>query len=474
MQNMKKIILYILVLASSFGCDDFLDVKPKGKLIPDSVEDFDHLLDNSGIVEWNFLDNNRGSLLPFLTDDIELTEAQADAYSNHVNIDRFNAFRFDKPYKSSNKPDQIWNGSYKKLAYVNTIIEGIRDLDVPESDVISGKRVVAQALIARAWIYFNLVNIYGPVYHTNNNETRVLPYVISGDIGQDIPRLSSVNEIYTHVKKDVFSAIHDLPNQSKHPFRANKKAAYALLTDIHLVSNRWDSVVYYANKAWAGEERIYDYNEFYFQDEQNPNKTNVLGYDQTARNKENLFHRNSASSVASGSSNVSKELYALFENNDLRAKFFYDVTEEQDGSTSIKQTFTEAQFVFTTAYSYPEVLLMRAEGYARLNQLQKAIDDLNLLRKYRYETGVEDLALGNRLQDEVIKLVLDERRRELAFRTTKRFVDLKRLSLDVGKSWHKAKLIHQVGNDVYEGNISEHFFLNLPQEIIDYHPEWEL
>ncbi len=79
----------------------------------------------------------------------------------------------------------------------------------------------------------------------------------------------------------------------------------------------------------------------------------------------------------------------------------------------------------TEGFSWPEVLLMRAEAYARMNELGLAIADLNTLRQYRFKTGTPPLTAGT--QDEVIKWVLEERRRELPIGGYKRFLDLKRL-----------------------------------------------
>lgn len=42
-------------------------------------------------------------------------------------------------------------------------------------------------------------------------------------------------------------------------------------------------------------------------------------------------------------------------------------------------------------YSYPEILLMRAEANARLNKTSEANADLNYLRALRFKTGTPPL-----------------------------------------------------------------------------------
>jgi len=49
-------IITIAALVFSTSCNKFLDVKPKGKLIPQEIADYNHLLDNEDIVKYIFLD----------------------------------------------------------------------------------------------------------------------------------------------------------------------------------------------------------------------------------------------------------------------------------------------------------------------------------------------------------------------------------------------------------------------------------
>mgnify|MGYP002546517102 CR=1 FL=1 len=69
----------------------------------------------------------------------------------------------------------------------------------------------------------------------------------------------------------------------------------------------------------------------------------------------------------------------------------------------------------TQGFSYPELLLMRAEAYARNSRKTEALSDLNTLRKYRYDNtqGSTDLPNGAALtEDQLLEEILKERRRE--------------------------------------------------------------
>ena len=83
------------------------------------------------------------------------------------------------------------------------------------------------------------------------------------------------------------------------------------------------------------------------------------------------------------------------------------------------------------AFRLAEAYLNRAEAYAEQDQLDKAIEDLNTLRKYRIE-GVAPLTVGDK--QTVINSVKTERRWELCFEGH-RWFDLRR--------WGRPELTHK-------------------------------
>jgi hypothetical protein len=200
-----------------------------------------------------------------------------------------------------------------------------------------------------------------------------------------------------------------------------------------------------------------------------------------------LYRYPDAGAGLQASSYPSDEFVNLFDQaNDLRFKYFlltapgykttFSGTTYDDGmriqyyrGANATGNFPKTQL--TCGFTYPELLLMRAEGYARTNKLTEAINDLNTLRKYRYKTGTPALTVGT--QDQVIAQVLDERRRELPLGQIKRFMDLKRLCLEPGKPWGKTKITHQLGTVSYEGTIDSHtFILPVSNIVLNFNPQW--
>lgn len=497
---MKQYILILLTIISGSlaSCSKFLDVKPKGKLIPSEVADFDHLLDNSNIAQWAFLDNNTGCNLGYLTDNLAMSEGIGNINykaNNHPNIDRYWAFVFRQPYKNPATSDYFWDwGTYRSMAYFNNVIDGVRAIpNLSSENQQYAKRVVAQALVDRAWSYFITTLVYGPVYKPGTaNDTKTIPYVISADVGAALPDLSTQEQTFALVSKDIQTALPDLPDVTNWPSRPNKVAAQALLAYYHLFTQKYDSVVYYANLAWTAasaggtDKLIYDYNGFSWTDPTNVVNSTIKAPDNfltVANSRENLFYRNlDAGAGRSSSSYPSDEVIALYDQtNDLRFKYFfltapgykttYNNVTYDDGNRI--QYYRGSKSNMTAGFTYPELLLMRAEGYARTNQLSAAIGDLNTLRRYRYKTGTPALGIGS--QTEVIQQVLEERRRELPLGSFKRFLDLKRLCLETGKPWSKTKITHKIGTEVHEGIIdSKDFILTISNLILKFNPQWNI
>ena len=75
---MKYRIIFILFLTALLAgsCSDFLDVKPTGKLIPTEAAQLENLLNNASTYAFFFQDNNRGSALGFLGDNVEVSQNQ--------------------------------------------------------------------------------------------------------------------------------------------------------------------------------------------------------------------------------------------------------------------------------------------------------------------------------------------------------------------------------------------------------------
>ncbi len=81
MKRLINIILFIFPIIIT-GCSKFLDVKPAGKLIPETgdVASYEKLLNNDYTLTGGFSNNNNGCRLNYLTDDVEMSNNQANYF----------------------------------------------------------------------------------------------------------------------------------------------------------------------------------------------------------------------------------------------------------------------------------------------------------------------------------------------------------------------------------------------------------
>lgn len=503
---MKKIIYLLLGLVSitTFSCNKYLDVKPIGQLIPSKVEDLENLLNNTNTISSFYADNNRGCFYAFMGDNLTISENQAIYLykSTHPNVDRWAAFKFYYPYTNPIDPQYTWDWAiYRAAAIFNIAIDEVSNLKGENSDL--GKIIVAQAKAGRAWSYLVGGLGYGPMYDPEGkNDQKVLPYRTTGSPNTPNPDLASTNEIMDLAEKDLLDALTGAPNTVGNPTRASKPAVNALLAQLYMFKRDWAKMSKYANDAWAQalaakgntDNLIYNLNKFSYR--QDPNASppagtdaevglELLGEDNLLKqtyNREQLFYRPTPYSYAPY---PSEEFINLFDKNaDRRYKLFmlktlgYSVVEggvKHDDGVRLKY-YRDNKMIASQGMTYPELLLIKAEANARLNQLGQALSDLNMLRKYRYSGANTDLQNGGAFsQDQLLEEILKERRREMQLGTYQRTFDIKRLALDKGKPWSKTQVIHTIGNKSYKADVISKFFtLQINNPTILANPSWNL
>ncbi|MDD2426190.1 MAG: RagB/SusD family nutrient uptake outer membrane protein, partial [Bacteroidales bacterium] len=500
--DMRKLLVIIISLVVLISCDNFLDVKPAGRLIPQSgdVASFDKLLNNVNTIDWVFQNNNRGSILPFLCDDIQISNNQADYawYNGHPNIDCYFGHTFKTPYANPAVQDYYWNwGFYRAAQYFNSCIDGVNSVKTPDTETAANE-VIAQATVARAWSYFNAALGYGPVYKPGaDNSAKVIPYRTSSDVLAPMEDLSTMQEVFDKVLSDIHSNMKNIPANVTANTRFGKVQTYAFLAYIHLFTAKYDSVAYYADQALTlaasqkgGMDNLfYNMNNFSWADSKVATNRDTRysssintsqGSDPLTAtyNREICLYRTVAS-VGSSSTYPSQEFNALFDPaTDLRSEYFffeylgYKTTVSgvvYDDGRRIQNYQTKV--ARTSGYTYPEILLMRAEGRARTNNVTGALADLNYLRKFRHKTGTPDLVITSK--DAAIQEIVNERRRELPMGSPKRFFDLKRFCLETGKTWCKTSITHTVKGQPYTANIDSKFFiLPISNDVLRWNTHW--
>lgn len=504
----SKIIFTILTAVALSSCSKFLDVKPSGRLIPTESAQLANLMNASNVYDWFFLDNNIGTSLGYRGDNFKMSATQEMTFNtSSPNIDRYAGYTFFEPMIDFNAYYYYyWNWNYRTINIYNTIIDGIGNLGATDP---GSKTIVAQTRAARAYNYLVAAVLHGPMWDpAGDNSVKVMPYRTTSSATTPNPQLSDTEEMFAKIWEDLDAGLQDIPEIVGSPIWANKAAVHAIRAQFFMYKRDWPNMLKEANDSWvaAGGDAtklIYDFNDFRYRvvgapptDGTDHEVTLQLEYApggvanttepfNEARGRENLFWRRAASSSGIYPSDSYLNLFDTDE--DLRYKMFM---LHGRGSTFAGGYDDGIQLMYYRAnkiprshgITYPEVLLMRAEAYARTNKLTEALADLNLLRRFRYERAsgeavtVTDLPGGAGLnQDQLLHEILKERRRELPYNSFHRIIDIKRYFHDTGKPWSQTSLTHNIGPKEFSVTLNKHSFtLPITNEIIRYNTHWGL
>jgi starch-binding outer membrane protein, SusD/RagB family len=419
-------IILITLLLSLNSCTDFLEAKPdKSLAIPSDKLQYLRLL-----AENNTVMNEYGpAASDVASDDIYIPETLWPALLQQQPSSA-NAYIWDKDiFNESDRTD--WANPYVMVFYSNLILDGLGKLKEEESSN-QWQELKGSALFYRSYAFFNLLQTFSKAYHVNTAGTDLgIVLKLSTDINEKLPR-SSVKESYDRILADLQEAIPLLPDEPAYKTRPGRAAAMALLASIYLVQQEYEKALYFSEQVIAKKPGLMDFN----------NLNAKVNYPVARDNPEVIFSSTmlGLSGMNATYGRVSPELYELYHDNDLRKQVFFKV--QSDGSV-FKGSYNGNSVKFN-GLATDELYLISAECFARLDDPVLAAERLNTLLEKRWKTGTY-VPISQKTSTEILKMALDERRKELCFRG-KRWTDLKRLNLDPA---YQKTLVRTVNGKTY-------------------------
>lgn len=192
---MKRIyILLIAVFSLGMGGCNYVDVDPVGKVIPDEVSEYRALLTTA----YSTYPQYRRYLM--VRSDEVFPDLYGLSYDNYIDLATLN----------DENPDPLtetypWTAMYNMIFYANTVIEGVMEA---RADVTTDSReqLLAEAYCLRAFVHFDLINLYAKWYDPATAATdKAVPLSLKIDIGQSfIP--TTVEKVYEQVFADLQEA----------------------------------------------------------------------------------------------------------------------------------------------------------------------------------------------------------------------------------------------------------------------------
>ena len=429
-------ILAICVVVMLTGCNDYLDIKPKGEKIPTTVSDYETLLNYESVQKVS------DTYPAYLTDDVflpDVAEGTATPGLNSVDQSIRNLYLFKKEVFGDAQDDGFWFASYNRIYYYNTVIDNIINAD--GSDEQQKLSIRAEALISRALEYLYLVNGYAKHYDVRTAESDPgVPLILDEDISKKNLVRASVKDVYAQILSDLQTALPNLPVQAKgNAFRASKAAGYGVLAKMYLYMGNYAEALKAANEVLEINNSLLDLKKYAVVKPQSSiGRTNVP---QDIDNPENIYIK-FAPYVYGLSSKVfgSDELISLFSEDDMRLQVYF--TKNFRNIPTDKYVWAP-YLRANLAVSSPEIYLIAAECEAREGSVERAMSLINKLRDNRIKNNTPLVAID---RSDALQKVLEERRRELAISGMVRYIDLKRLN----KESQFAKTVsHVTGEDTF-------------------------
>lgn len=400
---MRKITTIIALTAISFiniGCDRFLDIQPEGKIIPVTAEDYRKVL-TSAYSKYPV----HKSLVALRTDETNLDDNGVD----------FISYREIAMWKDSNydatSAELPWLSFYTVNFYLNQIInEGSKTMkDSPEKN-----QILAEAYALRAYLYFDLVNLYGKPYNSATASTdRGVPINLEIDLEQ-VLKPSSVQEVYSQVHADLKKA-EDLMVEQKQAlgvnYRFSKIALLAFEARTALYEGDWNKALNYADQVLAIKGDLSNLNTVNTPPNHYASPESIMALDNTWDNSIKVLSFASPELISSYNTPSDKRFGMYFEKNGSKYKVI------KGGSLEFKVSFRTAEQYF-----------IKSEALLKLNKLTEAKETLLKVLKNRYTpdgyTSVQN-AVNSMDSTAFMNFILDERFREFALEG-QRWFDLRR------------------------------------------------
>lgn len=467
-------ILLLLVVVSS--CKDYLNNTPKGITIPLYMEDYQKLMNSQSLI------NSSNGNLEYLTDNIHLLDKTSSAayyiYLNKGESERnLYSFKPGQVYVEGAK-DYTWNSAYSRLYTFNSVINAVMG---SQGGTEKGKLTIqAEALFARAYEFYNLVNTYSKQYDIKTADKDLgVPYLKDANINQGYDR-HTVAQVYKYMLEDLKEAEPNIPSIAANKAHPNKTALYSFYARIYLTMGDYTKALKYANDALALNNNLLNLNNYEKAEGTTWGRVYLKG--NPAQRMPDIDHPEAnyvkwLSGGLQGNVMLSRDMRDVYAKDlngakDLRKEYFF-AEDKADLGGSPNYFPGECAFVlysyFNIGFSSTENYFIAAECEARIGSKDRAMQLINTVRANRLDSAI-NLTAANK--DEALIKVLEEKRREFCFKGPMRLFDLKRLNLEPAL---QKTVTHTADGETFTlppNDIRYVFPVN--QEILDFNPNFPI
>ncbi|MBS1564220.1 MAG: RagB/SusD family nutrient uptake outer membrane protein, partial [Bacteroidetes bacterium] len=421
-----KITAHILTAIAALllaGCSKYTDIKTQGQLVPGQLINYRYMLNNTAGYEVSVAISDYASDdVQYVDSSSQMTSLLGSDYYGYVT----NSYRWLPdiyPIGGSYYQDYNWNNMYNAVTNANIVIN-----EVPNaSDGTKAEKdaIIAEALVHRADAYLCLVNTYAKPYNASTAATDLgVPLVLIQTTSQSLNR-ASVQATYNQILADLKKALLSLPATQVYNTLPSKPSAFGELARCYLYMNQYDSAAVYADSALKYRSTLNDLGPI--------TTLSSATYPVRKSDPEVLLSKTPYYNVTAYSPyamRLSDTLLSLLGTKDQR----YNLFTTAPSTISSLYTTAGGRFFYkdraigetrNTGPSVPEMMLIKAEAYARKGDAANAMTWVNNLRVKRFKPADYVPLTATGTADALLK-VIQEREREFFCRML-RWWDMRRL-----------------------------------------------
>lgn len=239
----KQIIIFGIALAALLSaCADWVNVSPKEEVEAEKLFNSENGFKSAliGVYARMTLTQNYGKTLSYgYIEDLVQRYDSYDALMAPTDAKRAERYDYKNDKEAKEYVNSIWGESYNTIANINSLLSHLDNggRDIVLSDGL-WEQIKGEALGLRAFHYFDLLRLYGPIY-SKNPEMKCLPWRTEFNATR-LP-LTSASEIAGHIMDDLKTAEslltdkslgHDTLRDRKH--RMNRMAVKGLMARVYL------------------------------------------------------------------------------------------------------------------------------------------------------------------------------------------------------------------------------------------------
>ena len=367
----------------------------------------------------------------------------------------------------------IWANGYEALNNINNVIAGVPNLKAnfpAQSTALA--QIEGEAHMLRALIFFALSNVYAQHYtYTADASHLGIPIPLQTPApGVKIAR-ATMKDTYAQIIRDLEKGISSLSSVNKGAIYASSDAAKGLLSRVYLYMGDYDNAIKYASEiitenkhplASAANYKAMFTGDNQFSDFGSINSEVLWQFNVFAISNgyiSSFYGSNTAYQAI-----AKKSFVDMFESTDVRKSMI-----ETSGATPTYRILKNSLNPGTSEAKWPvnfkvirsaEVILNRAEAYFHKQQYNLAVEDLKTIQARALNTTVDNITISYTTPTELLTLIKNERRKELAFESH-RIYDILRYkeNLDRGNGCNSSVCSITYPNDI--------FIMPIPQRELD-------